>query len=127
MRTSMILLAVFLTACGGGGSESTTATAVPSGPHIGRLVLGGPISGVGYETATFSGTTDANGEFEYMGGERVRFFVGPLTLADQIPGAAEIDPAGLVPGSAMPETARDVRAFLQIGRASCRERVSIAV
>ncbi|MEE3170609.1 MAG: organic solvent ABC transporter permease [Pseudomonadota bacterium] len=50
----------------------------------GRLNFNG-VSGLGYQTASQSGTTTDSGEFRYYPGETVEFRVGDLSLAQGVP------------------------------------------
>jgi hypothetical protein len=77
-RIFVSLIAAFLVACGGGGvGDSTSASA--SGASVG-LFLDGPVAGIGYRTATQSGVTNARGEYFYLPGETVTFFIGSIEL-----------------------------------------------
>ncbi|MCP5265609.1 MAG: Ig-like domain-containing protein [Burkholderiaceae bacterium] len=90
-----LVLSIVLSACGGGsssdgasgGGNPQPASATPSS---GTLV-DSPVAGIGYRTATRSGTTDANGRFDYLPGETVTFFIGNVTLPP-IPAKATITP-----------------------------------
>ena len=72
-----------LTACGGGGSSGTPAESdappVESGPspRIG-VFLDSPVINIGYKTDTLEGDTNSLGEYEYLLGETVTFFIGDL-------------------------------------------------
>ena len=82
----VVVLLVTLTACGGGGGGNGgggdggggTVAAAPT-PLTGTFI-DSPVQGIGYTTATQSGTTNANGEFQYLGGETVTFNVGSVQL-----------------------------------------------
>lgn len=50
--------------------EHTTA------PALTGLLIAVPFSGIGYRTATQRGSTNSKGEFRYLLGERVTFFIG---------------------------------------------------
>jgi hypothetical protein len=93
-----------LTACGGGG-DGTSAGEPSSG-----ILEAGNVRGLHFETATQSGTTDAQGTFTYLPGESVTFSIGELRLG-AAPGAAKISLftlAGLTP----PTTELSLRAQL---------------
>ncbi len=61
---------LLLSACGGGGGGSDEES-VLTGEFIDSAV-----SGIRYETATRSGSTNGDGQFEYLSGETVRFYIG---------------------------------------------------
>ena len=81
------LAASALTGCGGGGGSGNSASSPgspaadpnqpPSGEPTAKTVTGifvdAPVQGLEYETATLSGKTNANGEFQYVEGEQVTF------------------------------------------------------
>ncbi|MCB1689712.1 MAG: hypothetical protein KDI33_14550 [Halioglobus sp.] len=73
-------LVSFITACsdgsdnagsGGGGPAALTGQFVDS-----------PVAGVGYATESGSGVTNADGQFQYLEGETVRFSIGDLVLGE---------------------------------------------
>lgn len=77
-----VVAAAALVACGGGGDASSAAatpTAAPAAVQTGQLV-DAPVYGVNYHTATQSGTTDRDGRFRYLAGEKVTFSLGNLEL-----------------------------------------------
>ncbi|MDX1816483.1 MAG: organic solvent ABC transporter permease [Marinobacter sp.] len=82
---ALLLSSVFLSGClgGGGGSDSD--------PSIGRLNYNG-FSGLSYQTASQSGTTDAQGRFRYYPGETLSFKVGNLPLVQGVPAKPYISP-----------------------------------
>lgn len=73
---SVAVVAASLVACGGGGENNTASLSTPST----GVFLDSAVSGIGYKTATQSGTTNSKGEFSYLSGETVTFFVGGLEL-----------------------------------------------
>ena len=86
----LISAALLLTACGGGGSSGTPSASEPppsgsepppSGsdpsPDIG-VFLDSPVINIGYRTETLEGVTNSLGEYEYLPGEIVTFFIGDL-------------------------------------------------
>jgi hypothetical protein len=87
-----VMAGLLLAACGGGSSTSQ-----------GRFV-DGPVAGLAYSTTTgLSGTTDANGAFNYTDStpaDRVSFKVGALALGSAI-AAAVVTPLDLVPGASV--------------------------
>ncbi|MEO8064149.1 MAG: hypothetical protein ABI821_15555 [Pseudomonadota bacterium] len=93
MRTLPVLVAglLVISGCGGGGHSEAD-------PSTGMLEAGKAL-GVHYQTATQSGTTDANGTFTYLPGETVTFSIGGVQLG-AVSGAAKISLftlAGLTP------------------------------
>jgi hypothetical protein len=101
---------LLLVACGGGGGGGgvTSAGGSDSSPNIqtGRFV-DGPVAGLHYETATQSGETNANGEFSYIDGETVSFFVGDIKIGEAV-GAAQITPFDLA-GEPPPTSGADIK------------------
>lgn len=69
--TSTLLICLFfLSSCGGGGSDSpSTLTGV---------FIDSPVINIGYRTATQNGETNSRGDFKYLAGETVTFFIGAL-------------------------------------------------
>jgi peptidyl-prolyl cis-trans isomerase A (cyclophilin A) len=57
--------------------------------------LDGPVEGLGFRTATLSGTTGSQGQFTYRAGESVTFFIGGLELPS-VRGAAVVTPLEVV-------------------------------
>lgn len=78
---ALILSSVVLLAnCGGGGSDSpSTLTGV---------FIDSPVINIGYRTATQNGDTNSRGEFKYLAGETVNFFIGDLEFPPVL--AAEV-------------------------------------
>jgi len=64
LATSMMIVG-----CSGGGGSNTTQTGTPKT----GVFLDSAVEGIGYSTPTFSGTTNADGEFKYKNGEMVTF------------------------------------------------------
>lgn len=76
---SLLPLTALLTAClggGGGGSDDDSAGAAGK---TGRLV-DSAVAGVSYSTASFSGSTNADGEYLYKEGETVTFRIGDIVF-----------------------------------------------
>ncbi len=93
-----VSLAVMISACGGGGDSSDDSAKVLKG-----VFTDAPVKGLGYQTVSRQGTTNAKGEFEYQAGEAVSFFLNgirlgqaegqasvPVTLLDNSPAVARI-------------------------------------
>ena len=85
---------LLLSACSGGGSDNFPVnSATQSGVFIDSHV-----EGISYVSATLSGTTDADGTFNYETNESVTFSIGDITLGSAS-GAAVITPVDLVSGA----------------------------
>ena len=84
------LISIFiLTACGGGGGSTPTAT-VSKGKFIDSAV-----EGIAYTSGSQSGLTDATGLFSYEDGKTVTFSVGGIVIGS-VNGSAIITPVQLV-------------------------------
>ena len=70
---STLLLPLF--ACSSGGGDSTTTSTTKTG-----VFIDSPVISIGYKTETLSGVTGPNGEYDYLPGETVTFFIGDLEL-----------------------------------------------
>lgn len=60
-----------LVACGAGGGGGATVTST-------GIFVDSVVAGIGYKTATQSGTTNAKGEYSFLPGESVTFFIGSI-------------------------------------------------
>lgn len=100
MRTAPILAmsaAVIVAACGGGGGGDPEEASNPPPAVAGTgQFKDGNVEGLGYRTATRSGTTDALGRFAHAPGEMVTFSLGGLELGSA-PAQAIVTPIDLVP------------------------------
>lgn len=97
-----------LVACGGGGGADGPT------PVTGQFT-DSPVQGLQYRSASQSGETNANGEFRYVPGETVTFFVGDITLGTAL-GAAKVTPfnlAGTTPPATVPASGLTAVAFDQ--------------
>jgi predicted acyl esterase len=65
------------------------------GKRLTGVFYDSPIQGLDYETHTTSGTTNENGEFQYLPGETVTFAIGDFVLGST-PGQKRVTPADLV-------------------------------
>ena len=91
---TMVLLAVFLTACGGDGDGGITAQ-----PNVREgIFVDSPVDGVAYSTPTQSGVTDSEGNFNYLEGESVTFTIGTINLGQEL-GRERLTPCNLVAGA----------------------------
>lgn len=78
----VLLFAASLAGCGGGDSDTATnepPPETPAGTETGVFV-DSAVGGLGYRTDTQEGETNADGEFEYVDGETVTFFIGDVEL-----------------------------------------------
>ncbi len=115
-----------LGACGGGGggdaSTSSPGTGVsPTPPSTGGntptvllgVFLDSPVSNISYKTTTQSGTTNADGQFNYLAGETVTFSVGAVNLPST-PATKTITPLSLANSTDMGNnTVLNLLVFLQ--------------
>lgn len=62
---------LIVAACGGGGGSTNASTGV---------LVDSAVAGIGYKTATQSGVTTAKGEYSFLPGETVTFFIGNIQL-----------------------------------------------
>lgn len=108
MKTSIVstlVLSLLMVGCGGSGSgskntssasslSSSTAVSVSSiassdqasssAPVLTGVFLDAAVANLGYRTATRQGVTNTNGEFNYLAGELITFFIGGLELPSVI-------------------------------------------
>jgi formylglycine-generating enzyme required for sulfatase activity len=101
---SMVLLAMFLPACGGENrGPDNPWPEVEEGPVVKEGVyVDSPVEGLTYETVTHSGTTDTKGRFNYEQGETITFSIGDLVLGlvlGQGTARERMSPIDLVPGA----------------------------
>ncbi len=75
---SIIFTTTALSGCGGGGSDSSSQK--PSANIQTGIFTDSPVKGLYYETATQSGLTNEQGEFNYVEGETVTFSLGSSVL-----------------------------------------------
>lgn len=98
VQTCTILALATLGACGGGGSSQSSSAPNSAPTSATPGVFGAiPTSGIQYQSASYSGTTNAAGEFDYVSGEEIEFSLGEMVLG-RVEGAArvtEFDLAGL--------------------------------
>lgn len=72
------IVSIFTLVGCGGGSGGSTATPEPTVQP--GVFLDSPVINIGYRTATRSGQTNTDGEYNYLPGESVTFFIGELEL-----------------------------------------------
>lgn len=69
-----VLASVFIILTGCGGDDSS----FPISNNSTGVFLDGPVTNIGYKTDTKQGETNPLGEYEYLTGESVTFFIGDL-------------------------------------------------
>jgi hypothetical protein len=80
-----------------GGSDSSTGTASTASSLLTGTFIDAAVSGLGYSTPSVgNATTNENGEFNYLAGEQVSFFVGPINLGSAT-GQSKMSPLDLLP------------------------------
>ena len=81
MRNSFFVLSLCagLVACGGGSSSSNNNSPDEPNAQTG-IFVDSPVANIGYRTETLNGVTNSLGEYEYIEGETVTFFIGDLEL-----------------------------------------------
>ncbi len=93
----LVFVSLFLFACGGGsgagGETGFGSNTQQQGQFVDSLV-----SGLRYETPSTSGFTNSQGQFSYLIGETIGFYVGDVFIGDTI-GQAIITPIELVSGA----------------------------
>jgi para-nitrobenzyl esterase len=87
-----ILAGILALIVGCGSTSDSTRTGV---------FIDGPVEGLTYQCPSFSGKTDANGQFRYQAGEQVTFYVGGTNglLLGSADGAATMSPLTIVSGA----------------------------
>lgn len=75
--TNLVVLTLLLSACGGGGSNSSQAE--PDSLLKGQFI-DSPVENLKYRTTSQSGFTNSLGEFIYKEGERITFSIGGIDL-----------------------------------------------
>jgi hypothetical protein len=68
-----------LAACGGGSSSDSDDDPAGATTQTG-VFLDSPVINIGYRTESLEGVTNSSGEYEYLEGETVTFFIGDLEL-----------------------------------------------
>lgn len=93
-------------ACGGGSSE-------PDNTVLTGVFVDSAVKGAAYSTATQSGTTNSEGQFNYMAGEQVTFSIGDTQLPT-VNAASRVSPVDMATGSSDPAaTTTNIARLLQ--------------
>ncbi|MCG8669318.1 MAG: metallophosphoesterase [Pseudomonadales bacterium] len=110
------VLPLMIAGCGGGGGgggtrsdSSSESSSISTSPAIARTGQVTGLQGVNYATATKSGTTSNTGQFDYVEGEDVTFYVGDIELGTA-EGQAEVTISDLAGGNA--QMAKNIERFL---------------
>ena len=74
------IVLLFLFGCGGGGGGSSSGGSSTSSAKSTGVFLDSPVINIGYRTETLEGVTNSLGEYEYLPGENVTFFIGDLNF-----------------------------------------------
>ena len=77
----VFVLAVGLSACGGGSSNSGTSS---SNNSVTGIFLDAPVSGLSYSSVSKNGKTDSSGQYDCVSGEKVTFKIGALPIGDAV-------------------------------------------
>jgi len=105
-----------LLGCGGGSSdpESTIDNNSSNAPTVlTGVFVDSAVEGVAYDTQTQTGTTNAQGQFNYIAGEEVTFSIGSTELPT-VTAAAQVSPVDMAVGSSNPEdTTTNIARLLQ--------------
>jgi len=83
MAAVSTITALVLAGCGGGSSSDISDNSNNDTPTVQTLVgtfIDGAVSGIDYSCTSTSGTTDVNGNFNYVEGDSCTFKLGDLTL-----------------------------------------------
>lgn len=108
-RKSALILATSLAvaACGGGGGSSKKNHTNPDDGNNTKAQTGvfvdSPVAGISYETKTQSGVTSAFGEYNYLPGEKVTFFIGDLKFPP-VTASGIVTPADIANGKTTLQT-----------------------
>lgn len=89
-------LSIALAACGGGSSDTSPNN---SNTNPVGYFRDANVSGLAYSSGSLSGTTDANGKFQYEAGKPITFKVGAIELGTVSAGKSLITPIDLTNAS----------------------------
>lgn len=93
------------------GSETNQEPNPGAEPAVGQF-LDSAVSGLYYESESFSGFTDVNGNFDYVPGEYVRFYLGATLLGEAL-AQAEVTPLDLLTEEDDPDKLQNMLRILQ--------------
>jgi hypothetical protein len=105
----LVSFALSLTACGGGGDSGDSdegdvggdEPTIPAVPASTGVFVDSVVTGLHYETPTFSGFTNSAGEYDFLPGESVTFSIGGIVLGSA-PAGPVVTPLTLVSGATNP-------------------------
>ena len=105
------------------GNRATEVSRVVNvlGPQVGKFT-GTTISGIQYQTATLSGTTNQMGEFDYGYNETIRFFLGGTDIGYEVPAKSEMKIRDLLPNAQIYTKFSEVRRLLALNVNNSGER-----
>lgn len=108
--TLVVAACAALFACGGNGAGSAD-TSTPAAATVGSLAVGAfvcpPVAGLAYESASQSGLTDVNGNFNYQVGSPVTFKVGDIVVGSAT-GSGVLTPISLAGSGASADSPKAV-------------------
>lgn len=107
IKASIVAGAIALAACSDDDNDNNAV--VNTGQFIDA-----PVEGIGYRTATQSGVTDADGNYDYLEGEEVTFFLGDLEFPP-VPASGIVTPLDIA-RVADSEATLDSNIAINIGR-----------
>ena len=120
-----LLISSTLVACGGNDEEVTTPSPVtppPSSTVSSGTFIDSAVIGIGYRTDTLNGVTNEQGEYDYIEGETVTFFIGgldfPPTMATGVVTPLSIAVTENVTNSSVVNMARLLQTLDQDGNAN---------
>jgi hypothetical protein len=97
--TVITTVCLSLLGCGGGSSDPDTTNPIDSNNAVlTGVFVDSAVQGVSYSTATQSGTTNAQGQFNYMAGEQVTFSIGSTQLP-AVAAAPQVSPVDMGAGN----------------------------
>jgi hypothetical protein len=84
MKKRLIIsaLSMSLLACGGGSDNSVTPDVTAPSVMLEGVFIDSPVENLHYQTASSSGTTSMDGEFNYQAGEKIIFSIGDITFPE---------------------------------------------
>lgn len=115
--TALATICLSIIGCGGGGSSDPETDNNNSSGNNTTVLTGvfvdSAVEGATYATATQSGTTNEQGQFNYIAGEEVIFSIGATQLPT-VTAAAQVSPVDMAAGTADPSaTTTNIARLLQ--------------